>query len=236
MSPNAADVPLRRVAGVIPALDAERTIVEVVRGARAQLARVFVVDDGSRDATAQLASAAGATVLRHPGNRGKGAALRTGLLAALECGEQAVVSLDADGQHPTGEIARMLEASSDPRALVLGVRDLVAAGAPAKNRWSNGFANQFLSTTTGRRLLDTQCGMRRYPVAETLALGVRDDRFGFETEVLLRAIRAGLPIVQTPIDVLYPADRTTHFRAGRDPWQIVGRVLRTFAEQALGPR
>lgn len=216
-----------RACVVVPALDAERTIGPVVREARAQLDCVVVIDDGSRDATANVAREAGATVVSHPHNRGKGAALRTGLEWARDRDYEAVVTLDADGQHPPDQIPRLLAASDDPDALVLGIRNLAAAHAPRANQLSNGFSNWFLSTVTRRPLRDTQCGLRRYPVRRALSLGVRDDGFGFETEVLLRALRARLPIVQVDIDVLYPDTRTTHFDSRRDPWRIVGRVLRT---------
>jgi glycosyltransferase involved in cell wall biosynthesis len=212
---------------VIPALNAERTIAAVVAGARAHVTTVVVIDDGSTDATAAVAREAGATIVTHATNRGKGAALRTGLEWAREHGYEVVVTLDADGQHPPLEITKLLAASSDPEALVLGVRDLAGANAPRANQMSNGFSNWFLSTVTRTRLRDTQCGLRRYPVRRTLQLAVLDDGFGFETEVLLRALRARLPIVQTDIAVLYPSERTTHFDSRRDPWRIVGRVLRT---------
>lgn len=212
---------------MVPALNAERTIAAVVRGALEHVTTVVVIDDGCTDATATLAREAGATVVRHAQNRGKGAALRTGLEWAREHGYDAVVTLDADGQHPPQEIPKLFAASADPEALVLGVRDLASANAPRANQMSNGFSNWFLSTVTRTRLRDTQCGLRRYPVRRTLMLGVRDDGFGFETEVLLRAMRARLGIVQTDIAVLYPTERTTHFNSRRDPWRIVGRVLRT---------
>lgn len=209
---------------VIPALDAERTIAAVVAGAREQVERVVVIDDGSTDGT--VAAAAGATVVSHPHNRGKGAALKTGLVWAAEHGYETMITLDADGQHPPSQLGKLL-APANPNVLVLGVRDLAGASAPRANQMSNGFSNWFLSTVTLTRLRDTQCGLRRYPVRRTLALNVRDDGFGFETEVLLRALRARIPIVQTDIDVLYPEERTTHFDSRRDPWRIVGRVLRT---------
>lgn len=212
---------------VIPALDAERTIAAVVSAAREHVETVVVVDDGSTDGTAALARAAGATIATHTQNRGKGAALRTGLRWAESNGYESMLTLDADGQHPPGEIPKLLAATADPGALVLGVRDLAGANAPRANQMSNGFSNWFLSTVTFRRLRDTQCGLRRYPVRRTLSLGVRDDGFGFETEVLLRALRAEIPIVQVDIKVLYPKERTTHFDSRRDPWRIVGRVLRT---------
>ncbi len=225
--------PRSRACVLVPALDAERSIGAVVRGAREETPQVIVVDDGSTDATAARAAEAGAEVLRHPRNLGKGAALRTGLLRARELGYEVALTLDADGQHPPRELRKLLAATDDPHAIVLGVRDLVAANAPRANQLSNGFANGFLSMVTVMRLRDTQCGLRRYPVARTLALGVRDERFGFETEVILRARRAGLRIVQAPIEVLYPSERTTHFDARRDPWRIVGRVLRTLARDLV---
>ncbi len=212
---------------VIPALNAERTIAAVVRGAREHVERVVVVDDGSTDGTARVAMAEGAMVVEHATNGGKGRALKTGLAWAAEHGYEAMISLDADGQHPPAEIPKLLAATADPDALVLGVRDLAGAKAPRANQMSNGFSNWFLSTVTRRRLRDTQCGLRRYPVRRTLALEVRDDGFGFETEVILRALRAKISIEQVDIRVLYPDERTTHFNSRRDPWRIVGRVLRT---------
>ncbi len=216
-----------RACVVIPALNAERTIAAVVSGAREHVDTVVVVDDGSTDRTGDVARGAGALIAKHAVNRGKGAALRTGLEWARDHGFEVVVTLDADGQHPPAEITKLLAATSDPDALVLGVRDLAGANAPRANQMSNGFSNWFLSTVTRTRLRDTQCGLRRYPVRRTLTLDVRDDGFGFETEVLLRSLRAEVRILQIDINVLYPSERTTHFDSRRDPWRIVGRVLRT---------
>jgi hypothetical protein len=111
--------------------------------------------------------------------------------------------------------------------LVLGVRDLHASGAPRANQLSNRISNFFLSWFAGRRLDDTQCGLRRYPVSATLALGARGSGYEYEAEVVLRAARAGLPIAQVPIAVYYPPEqaRTTHFRTRRDVPRIIARVL-----------
>ncbi|MBL8719207.1 MAG: glycosyltransferase family 2 protein [Myxococcales bacterium] len=221
--------PRDRCCAVVPALDAARTLAPVLVGAREVVAKVLVVDDGSRDDTAALAAANGATVVRHSMNRGKGAALRTGLEWCRAHGYEVALTLDADGQHPPAELARLLSASDRASDLVLGIRNLVSAGAPRANQLSNGFSNWFLSTVLHRRLRDTQCGMRRYPVRATLDLGVKEDGFGFETEVLLRAVAAGMPIREVDVQVVYPVDRTSHFDARRDPWRIVGRVLRTLS-------
>lgn len=220
----------------MPALDAAATIGTVVRGLADLGLPVIAVDDGSRDATADVARAAGAEVVRHERNRGKGAAIRSGLAAAERRGSTRVVTVDADGQHPPSAARAVLEGASDPRALVLGVRDLVAAGAPRSNRFGNGVSNFFLSLFARRTLRDTQCGVRRYPVRETLALAARADGFAFEAEVVLRAIAAGLPVVEVPVNVVYPSreERRTHFHNVRDPASIVGTVVRTVLELRAG--
>src|SRR5262245_8694865 len=114
---------------VVPAYQAEGTIGEVVRGVRAAgLERVLVIDDGSRDATAGVAAQAGASVLKHAANRGKGAALWTGFRAALRAACDAVVTLDADGQHDPRELPRLVGAwRRQPDALVVGARKLSPA-------------------------------------------------------------------------------------------------------------
>lgn len=109
------------------------------------------------------------------------------------------------------------------------MRDLLRDGAPLANRFSNGFSNIFLSWFGGVTLHDSQCGLRRYPVPETLALDARSDGYAFEAETLLRAARLGWHIAEVPIRVVYPprAERLSHFRVLRDPARIVARVLET---------
>ena len=222
-----------RVAVLIPAYQARHSVggvVEELRRSWPEPQGVFVVDDGSTDDTADQARAAGARVLRHEQNRGKGAALRSGLRAARDDGFDAAVTVDADGQHPPAEALR-LRSSGDRNALVLGVRDMVAAGAPLANRLSNRFSNFAVSGYAGHLMRDTQCGLRRYPISTVLALGVRDDGYAFEAEVLIRAVASGVPVVQIPVRVVYPPEheRVTHFDSVRDPARIVRRVLATSA-------
>jgi glycosyltransferase involved in cell wall biosynthesis len=221
-----------RSCAIIPAYDAERTVSEVVRSILAvwpERDAIFVVDDGSIDGTATAAREAGARVLVHPQNRGKGKALRTGMEAARSAGFDVAVTVDADGQHPADEAVRLLAAASDPEAMVLGIRDLLAAGAPRANQISNQISNFFLSLFARRPLRDTQCGLRRYPIATTLGLAGQDDGYAFEAEIILRAIAAGVRIVELPIRVIYPpeGERVTHFDSVRDPARIVMRVLET---------
>jgi glycosyltransferase involved in cell wall biosynthesis len=223
-----------RCCAIVPTFDGERSVGDVVRSLAStwrEPGSILVVDDGSTDATARVARAAGALVVAHPVNRGKGAALRTGLGRALEAGFDVAVTVDADGQHPADEAARLANPTLDEDALVLGIRDLAAAGAPKPNQQSNAISNFFLSAFAGQKLADTQCGLRRYPIASTLALDARDDGYAFEAEVILLAIAAGVPIVELPIRVFYPPEkeRITHFDSVRDPMRIIGRVVRTLA-------
>jgi len=221
-----------RACAIIPAYEAERTVSEVVRAVDSvwpTRSAVFVVDDGSRDDTRAVALAAGARVVSHPENRGKGAALRTGMSIAREAGFDVAVTVDADGQHPALEAARLLTADADPDALILGVRDLVGAGAPRANQLSNRISNFFLSLFARRPLADTQCGLRRYPLGITLGLDGRDEGYAFEAEIILRAVAAGIRIIEAPIQVIYPPEkeRVTHFDSVRDPARIVSRVVKT---------
>jgi glycosyltransferase involved in cell wall biosynthesis len=231
-----------RVAAVVPAYRAASTVAEVVRGLSREFetlgeanAGVIVVDDGSLDETAERARAAGAEVLSHPENRGKGQARLTGFRRARERGADAVVSVDADGQHLPDQALLVARADAPRHALVLGVRDLVRAGAPSANRFSNRFSNVFLSLFSGRRLKDTQCGLRRYPLPETLELGLRSSGYELESEVILKSAGKGWPIVEIPVEVYYPpeAERVSHFHVVRDPARIVARVLLTAASVRL---
>lgn len=222
------------VIAVVPAFQAEKSVGSVVGGLLSALPagegpRVVVVCDGSTDRTGAEAERAGATLVRHAQNLGKGAALRTGMAFARDAGATAVVTVDADGQHPPEEAVRVALYPAPREALVLGVRDLRRDGAPWPNRFSNGFSNVFLSFFGGFPLHDSQCGLRRYPVPETLELGARSDGYAFEAEILLRAARLGWRIDELPVRVIYPpeGERVSHFHSVRDPARIVARVLET---------
>jgi glycosyltransferase involved in cell wall biosynthesis len=220
---------------VIPALNAAASIANVVRGAIAHGLPVFVVDDGSSDPTAEVARDAGARIVTHAENRGKGAALLSGLVAAQQCDFTHAVTLDADGQHDPREIPRLLQASERSlTALVIGARDFSVPHVPSGSRFGRNFSNFWVRLETGQRLSDTQSGYRVYPVDLILALGVPRSRFEWEVEVIVRAKWAGLPVVEVPVSVYYPppADRASHYRGVVDStrisllhFRLIGRLL-----------
>ena len=211
---------------VVPAYDAAASIEAVVRSTRPVLSPVLVVDDGSRDDTAARAAAAGAEVVRHAVNQGKGAALVTAFHHLAARGVDRAVTLDADGQHLPGQIPLLLAAADEtPGAIVVGVRRKEGFAIKRVARFGNWVADRLLRVIAGQPLPDTQSGFRVYPVAATLALGTRGTRFDFETEVLLRAARAGMAVRGVPVEVYYPpiAERVSHYR----PWADTLRIVRT---------
>jgi glycosyltransferase involved in cell wall biosynthesis len=225
----------RDVVALIPAYEAGGSIAAVVRGVQALLARVVVVDDGSRDDTASAARAAGAEVVSHGANRGKGAALVTGFKHAAGLGVDRVLTLDADGQHLPSEIPALLAASdANPAAIVVGARRKSGHEIRRLNRFGNWIADRLLRLIAGQPLPDTQSGFRVYPVGATLGLGAAGARFDFETEILLRAARRGMPVVGVPVAVHYPPvrERVSHYRPAWDTLRIIRTVLRVLTRAA----
>ncbi len=218
-----------RLAAIIPCFDAAATVAGVVAASMAQVERVIVVDDGSRDGGAGLAAAAGAEVVRHDTNLGKGAALRSGLEHARQEGFSHAVTLDADGQHLATEIGVLATAlHRHPRSIVLGVR---ARGndrdIAARNRFGNDFADWWVGLAAGLRLADSQSGFRIYPIAATLGLGATAERFAWESEILILAGRRGLPVLQRTVETWYPpaAERHSHYEPWRDTAAIISTVV-----------
>ena len=224
-----------RVAAHIPAYQAAATVGEVVRGTRAVVPDVVVVDDGSSDATGAVARAAGATVLRQEPNAGKGAALGRGFEHLYAAGFTHAVTLDADGQHYPAEIPRLLAAlEPDARAIVVGVRQKDGQEIAALARFGNWVADELMTHIAGQALPDTQSGFRVYPLATTLGLAASGSRYDFETEILLRAARRGVPLVGVPVRVFYPPidERVSHFDPWWDTLRIIGTVVRVLVAGA----
>ncbi len=216
---------------LIPAYQARRSLKQVLDDLRAHDpdGAVLVVDDGSTDGSGDIARAIGVDVVTHDTNRGKGVALKNGFAWLAERGFETAVTVDADGQHRAEDAVMLAKHSASPKAIVLGIRDLVRDGAPGPSQFSNRFSNWWVSRFAGQNLSDTQCGLRRYPLHATLALNSDARGYGFECDMLVRAARRGIPIVEVPVHVIYPpkAERVSHFHVVADPARIVVRLLHT---------
>ena len=201
---------MQRGCVVIPAFREARYIGELVRRVRAIIPDVFVVDDGSPDATASAAESAGATVLRHTLNLGKGAALKTGLAQAIASGYAFVVTMDGDGQHDPADLPRFLEAyRSGVAPVLIGNRMQDAMRMPWLRRATNRFMSWLLSRELGQRVPDTQCGYRLLGrEALPWASGGTATRFAAESEVLLRLSLQGIRIGSVPVATIYGEERS----------------------------
>jgi glycosyltransferase involved in cell wall biosynthesis len=216
---------------LIPAYQAKTTLGGVIADLRAHdpEGNILVVDDGSTDGTGDVARAAGVDVVTHAQNAGKGVALRTGFAWLAERGFETAVTVDADAQHRAEDAVMLARHSASPKALLLGIRDLARDGAPKASQFSNRFSNWWVSLFSGQSLSDTQCGLRRYPLQGTLSLGSDAKGYGFECEMLVRAARRGIPIIEVPVHVIYPPkeQRISHFHVVYDPTRIVLRLVYT---------
>ena len=187
-----------------------------------------VVDDGSGAAHHDVldrAAALGCTVLRHDTNRGKGAALKTGLRHLGSTAD--VVCADPDGQHHIADLLRVADRLRETGHLVLGVRHF-EGDVPLRSRIGNGLTRRLFRVATGRAVRDTQTGLRGYPAAMIDRLTrVPGERFEYEMNVLLDAARAGLPIEEVSIKTSYFDDNeSSHFGSVSDSVRIYRPLLR----------
>src|SRR4051812_34395134 len=206
----------RTTAAVIPAYNEEKHLGDVVRRTREVLDRVLVVDDGSNDTTAAVAKGAGADLIVHPDNRGKGESIKVGLRHWTERGVEWVVVLDADGQHRPEEIERMLNAADNEAAtLLIGNRMNDVASMPLVRRSVNRYMSNKISRACGQQIPDTQCGFRMLHRDLIPAILVGTNRFDYETEMLILASRKGFRVVSVPITTVY-SDEVSSIHPVRD--------------------
>jgi len=217
-----------RVVVIIPAFNAERSIGNVVAGAREQMEDVVVVDDGSVDRTGEAAREAGAHVLRHPANRGKGAALKTGFAYALENGFDAVITLDADGQHLPREIPKFLECRAQSGAdLIIGGRAHLFGQMLPRRRFANRFSAWTIAKASKTGVTDSQSGFRFYSANLLRNVKLRADGFDMESEVIVRAGCRGFKVTTTPIDLGFVDGlSTSHYKPLADSLRIAWTVVR----------
>jgi glycosyltransferase involved in cell wall biosynthesis len=189
---------------VIPARNESATISRTVTELRQDGWPVIVVDDGSEDDTAELARAAGATVLHHAINLGQGAALQTGISYACTLDARAIVTFDADGQHDPNDVPSLIDALASGADVALGSRFLGhTEGATPARRLFLRFAVFVSNRISGTKLTDSHCGLRAFTAAAARDLHITQNGMAHASEILSHIRRRGLKVKEVPATIRY---------------------------------
>jgi glycosyltransferase involved in cell wall biosynthesis len=193
-----------KVLAGIPCHNEAQFIADIVKGAKARVDHVVVVDDGSTDNTAQVAESAGATVVRHAANRGPGTAYKRCLEAARTQGADILVTLDGDGQHDPRELPRLLEPLLAGEAdVVIGSRFLGDYEIPAYRKFGIDVITWLYNLGASAQVTDSQSCYRGYSRRALNSLLITEAGFGFSVELLVQARENGLLIKEVPISCIY---------------------------------
>jgi glycosyltransferase involved in cell wall biosynthesis len=212
------------VGAILPALNAARFLTGVIGEIRSVQpeCRVLVVDDGSTDGTAETARQAGAEVIVHEVNQGKGEALKTGYRWAQEQNLDWVYTMDSDGQHLPGEMQGFQDAADqDGFDVVVGTRMARTENMPWIRKKTNEFTSWVISRLAGQDIPDSQNGYRLYRTACFAGLKLKTKRYDSESEILVRMARRGYRIGSAPITTVY-GDETSSI----NPFVDTGRFFR----------
>lgn len=194
---------------VIPAFNEGIFIYNVVRGAKKVVNDIVVIDDGSEDETADEARRAGAVVLTHSKNKGKGFALRTGFDYALRYNFDAVITVDGDGQHTGSDVAKLISiAQSNNADLAIGVREMTLLQMPFVRLAANVASSVLVSFLVRRKLSDVHSGARFIGTEILRAIKLTSANFDIEVELIIKAIRHGFRIVQVKIQTIYGSEKS----------------------------
>jgi len=200
---------LKLIAG-IPAYDEEKYIGTIVLKTRQYVDEVIVVDDGSTDSTSSVASLAGATVIRHDKNMGKGAAIQSILAEARKKNPDILILLDADFQHDPDEIPVLIKPIiSDGFDLAIGSREQQRGKIPRYRRIGQRVLSYFSRILSKEKVIDSECGYRALSPRAIAELKLRQKGFAIETEMIAAATEKGLKITEVPISAIYTKDSST---------------------------
>lgn len=218
------------VVAVMPAWNEASRIKDAIFGVKTHVDRVVVVDDGSHDGTAEAARDAGAVVVCHAVNRGQGAALKTGNVAALKLGADIVVHVDADGQHDPESLPRLLEPIKQGNAdVVFGSRFLgvKSDGMPAARRALLFAARVFSGYALGlpRKLTDPQSGYRAMTADAVRAIDFRQDGYAHCSEILRLVTRSNQRWMEVPARIRYSAEVMAKGQKPTQAFAIIWQLL-----------
>lgn len=189
---------------LIPSYNEAKTIGGIVRALKDKALSVYVVDDGSKDRTAVLASDAGAVVITHAKNKGKGASLIEGFSRVLREGFDSVLIMDGDGQHAMEDIDKFFNTMSKTNAdIVIGNRMLDTASMPFTRKITNRIMSGVISGMCKQDIPDTQCGFKLIKRRVLESIKLEFSNFEIESEILLKAAKNGFKIESVPIKTVY---------------------------------
>ena len=208
-----------KICAVVPTYNNAGTLAGVLDGVYKHISDIIVVNDGSTDGTAALLAGSPVpfTLVEFEANKGKGAALKAGLLKARELGFDYAVTIDSDGQHFPSDIPAFLDAiARNPGAMIIGSRNIKAENMSRGSIFANHFSNFWFTLQTWIKLPDTQTGFRAYPLAGLPSLAMLTSRYEAELELLVFSAWRGVRLIPIPVKVDYPEDRVSSFRPGAD--------------------
>lgn len=221
---------LAETAVVVPAYNAGKFLADVIPhiARHVPVERIIVVDDGSSDDTGDVAAGTGALVVTHNPNRGKGAALRTGIDKAGEIGARFAVTIDADGQHDPDEIPSFVEQQRRTSAdIVVGNRMAATEGMPWLRLMTNRFTSHIVSMRARTKIPDSQNGYRLISTELFSRIKLETTRYDTESEILIRAGRMGARITSVPTKTIY-GDEVSSINPFVDTGRFMRMVLRSF--------
>lgn len=217
---------------LIPAYQPNDRFLDLIRALKDKNIGVLAVNDGSGAEYAKLfeeANKIGAMVLQHESNRGKGAAIKTGIDFLMQNENVlGIVTADADGQHTVTDIMRVIEAmKGNPDTFVIGARSFIG-NVPARSRFGNSVTCAVFKFATGLKISDTQTGLRGLPKTMFKALvKLSGDRYEYEMNMLLNLQRWGVKYVEIPIETVYiDENSSSHFHPLRDSWRIYLKIIK----------
>lgn len=200
---------IMRACVIIPTYNESKTIAGLIRQVQSNGLEVIVIDDGSRDNTADIAEASKAFVLRNVKNLGKGASLAKGYDFALTHGFDAVISMDGDGQHSSDDLPVFIrQAEFSDCAIIVGNRMSSIKQMPALRVATNRFMSWLISLVTGQRIPDTQCGFRLIKKELLEKLNLSTSKYETESEILIQAARLGFKIESVPVRTIYSGQKS----------------------------
>ena len=198
-----------RIIAGMPAYNESKYIGSLVVRARQYVDEVIVVDDGSADQTSKIAGLAGATVVRHNGNKGYGTAIRSILAEAKKKKADILVIFDADAQHNPDEIPSLVKAVSEGYDVVIGSREMQKNDIALYRRLGQRVLSGMTRVASGKKLSDTESGFRAYSGKAINTLELKEEGMAVSSEIVSEATAKGLKIAEVPISVTYTEDGST---------------------------